>query len=335
MTEPAASPAAERVARFREVFERIEREIGLVIVGHRPIVRKVIAALFAGGHVLIEGVPGLGKTLMVKSVSGTLGLSFKRIQFTPDLMPSDIVGVQILSEEGAGRALDFRPGPIFANVVLADEINRATPKTQSAVLEAMEEKQVTTFGETRRLPDPFFVLATQNPIELEGTYPLPEAQLDRFLFKLLMRPPAAAELETILDRTTAEAQAPIATVLGESEAPREIAAMRALVREVVLAPPLRRWIVDFVTALSPSGGGLEPVERFVRFGPGPRGAQAIVLSAKVTALLDGRAHVAHEDVLDAVRPALRHRLILSFQGEAAGIDADRVLDEALRAAPRP
>jgi MoxR-like ATPase len=325
----------DRVARFRDAFGRIESEIGAIIVGQRTIVRKVLTSLVAGGHVLLEGVPGLGKTLMVKSVSQALGLSFKRIQFTPDLMPSDIVGVQMLSEEG--RTFEFKPGPIFANVVLADEINRATPKTQSAVLEAMEEKQVTTFGETRALPDPFFVLATQNPIELEGTYPLPEAQLDRFLFKLLIEPPAPRELEEILDRTTTERHATIHPILAEDETRDEIAAMRELVRQVTLAPPLKTWVVSLIGALTPNREGTHPlVQNYVRYGPGPRGAQAIVLAAKVNALLDGRAHVAVEDAIDAALPALRHRLILNFQGEAEeGVNPDRILTETVKAQRRP
>ena len=334
MNDTSAAPA-ERVASFRAAFRAIEAEIGRVIVGQQGIVRKVLTAFVAGGHVLLEGVPGLGKTLMVKSVSQALGLSFKRIQFTPDLMPSDIVGVQMLSEEG--RTFEFKPGPIFANIVLADEINRATPKTQSAVLEAMEEKQVTTFGETRLLPDPFFVLATQNPIELEGTYPLPEAQLDRFLFKLLIQPPVARELEEILDRTTADRHETIRPVLPEAEIRAEVDSMRDLVRQVTLAPPIKTWIVALVAALTPNGDGAhELVRNYVRYGPGPRGAQAVVLSATVNALLDGRAHVAVDDVTDAVLPALRHRLILNFQGEAEdGVNPDRILAETLKAHRRP
>jgi MoxR-like ATPase len=328
--------AARRIEDFRERFRAIEQEVGKVIVGHRAVLRKVLAAFFAGGHVLLEGVPGLGKTLIVRSVSKALGLSFKRIQFTPDLMPSDIIGAQILTEEKATREFRFRPGPIFAHIVLADEINRASPKTQSAVLEAMEERQVTAFGETYPLLDPFFLLATQNPIELEGTYPLPEAQLDRFLFKLLVEPPDAAELNEILDRTTTEYRPDVAVVFTGEAGLKAIADMRRLVRQVLIAPPLQNFVVSLIAASSPNGGGsVAAVRNYVRFGPGPRAAQAVVLGAKVSALLDGRAHASFDDVLDAVLPALRHRLILNFQAEAESVTEDSLLTEVLRSLRRP
>ncbi len=328
--------AAQRIEGFRERFHALEDEVGKVIVGHRAVLRKVLAAFFAGGHVLLEGVPGLGKTLIVRSVSKALGLSFKRIQFTPDLMPSDIIGAQILTEEKATREFRFRPGPIFAHIVLADEINRASPKTQSAVLEAMEERQVTAFGETYPLLDPFFLLATQNPIELEGTYPLPEAQLDRFLFKLVVESPDAAELNEILNRTTTEHRPDVAVVFAGEAGQQAIADMRRLVRQVLLAPPLQNWVVSLIAASSPNGGGsVAAVRNYVRFGPGPRAAQAVVLGAKVSALLDGRAHASFEDITDAVLPALRHRLILNFQAEAENVTEDSLLTEILRSLGRP
>jgi MoxR-like ATPase len=325
-----------RIDRFRETFRAIEAEVGKVIVGHHSVVRKVLVAFFAGGHVLLEGVPGLGKTLIVRSVSKALGLSFKRIQFTPDLMPSDIIGAQILTENAAGREFRFRPGPIFAHVVLADEINRASPKTQSAVLEAMQERQVTAFGETYPLLDPFFVLATQNPIELEGTYPLPEAQLDRFFFKLLVEAPGPAELKEILDRTTTERHPEASPVFAGETGEAMIAEMRQLVRQVLIAPPLEDFVVALIAATTPNAAGTIPaVNNYVRFGAGPRAAQAVVLGAKVNALLDGRAHASFADLVDGVLPALRHRLILNFQAEAENVDADTLLAEVLRGLRRP
>jgi MoxR-like ATPase len=338
MNDRATSSGAERgrIEAFRERFTAIEREVGKVIVGHHAVLRKVLAAFFAGGHVLLEGVPGLGKTLIVRSVSTALGLSFKRIQFTPDLMPSDIIGAQILTEEKAEREFRFRPGPIFAHIVLADEVNRASPKTQSAVLEAMEERQVTAYGETYPLLDPFFVLATQNPIELEGTYPLPEAQLDRFLFKLLVESPNAAELNEILERTTTEHRPEVNVIFVGDSGHGTIAEMRRLVRQVLIAPPLQEYVVALIAATTPNGTGSIPAIRtYVRFGPGPRAAQAVVLGAKVNALLDGRAHASFEDIGDVVLPALRHRLILNFQAEAENVTEDSLLGEVLRSLRRP
>ncbi len=331
----AASPS-EEVDRFRDRFTAVETEVGKMIVGHRDILRKVLTAFFAGGHVLLEGVPGLGKTLIVRSVSKALGLSFKRIQFTPDLMPSDIIGAQILTEDPAGRTFRFRPGPIFSNIVLADEINRASPRTQSAVLEAMEERQVTAFGETYPLVDPFFVLATQNPIELEGTYPLPEAQLDRFLFKLLVGPPSPQELGEILDRTTTETRPEVNEVLHGEEGSALVAQMKRLVRQVLVAPPLQSYVIALISATTPGGPGAIPaVTNYVRFGPGPRAAQAIVLGAKVNALLDGRVHTSFEDFTSVTLPALRHRLILNFQAEAENVESDSLIAEVLRGLKRP
>jgi MoxR-like ATPase len=322
----------ERLQEFRKVFTAIEEEVGRVIVGHHDQVRKVLTAFFAGGHVLIEGVPGLGKTLMVKSLSQAFGLSFKRIQFTPDLMPSDIVGTQVLSEGGVGRHFEFKRGPLFANIVLADEVNRATPKTQSALLEAMEEHQVTVFGETYTLDPPFFVLATQNPIEIEGTYPLPEAQLDRFLFKLLIRPPSSVELTEILARTTAGTRYEIKQVLPDIRAQQLVEDLKTLVREVLLAPPLSNYIARLIAAATPGEENTvtPEVTQYFRYGPGPRGAQAITLGAKVNALLDGRVNVGFDDIADVALPALRHRCLLNFQAEAENVTSDQIINILLK-----
>src|SRR6266478_9904612 len=254
---PQITPT-ERVADFRRTFARAETEISKVIVGHREVIRKLLTALMAGGHVLIEGVPGLGKTLMVKAAADALGLSFKRIQFTPDLMPSDIVGTQVLTETDGRRDFNFKAGPIFAHIVLGDEVNRATPKTQSAVLEAMEERQVTVFGTTYLLEPPFFVLATQNPIELEGTYPLPEAQMDRFLFKVVMGPPKPDELREILNRTTGATTYHPQPVFDPRQAPDRIEELKGLVREVMVAEPLERYIISIIGAVTPGGPGTLP-----------------------------------------------------------------------------
>jgi MoxR-like ATPase len=322
----------ERVRDFRRLFTAIEEEVSRVIVGQRETVRFVITAFFASGHVLIEGVPGLGKTLIVKSLSQALGLSFKRIQFTPDLMPSDIVGTQLLSEGANGRQFEFKRGPVFANIVLADEINRATPKTQSAILEAMEEQQVTVFGETYALDPPFFVLATQNPVEIEGTYPLPEAQLDRFLFKLIVRSPSSIELQEILARTTTEVQYQIRQILPIDRADTLAEEMKFLVRQVLLAPPLNAYIARLITAATP-GSNESPVpevSQYLRYGPSPRGAQGITLGAKVNALLDGRVNVSFDDITTVALPVLRHRCLLNFQAEADNVTADQIIELLLK-----
>ncbi|HKV55892.1 MAG TPA: MoxR family ATPase, partial [Candidatus Binataceae bacterium] len=320
----------DRVAEFRRTFARAEAEVAKVIVGHREVIRKVLTALFAGGHVLIEGVPGLGKTLMVKAAAETLGLSFKRVQFTPDLMPSDIVGTQVLTEADGRRDFSFKAGPIFAHVVLGDEINRATPKTQSAVLEAMEERQVTVFGTTYLLEPPFFVLATQNPIELEGTYPLPEAQMDRFLFKVVMGSPKPDELREILSRTTGAANYQPQSIFEARQAPAKIEELKLLVREVMVAEPIERYIISIIGACTPNGpGALPEVSQYLRFGPSPRGAQSLILCAKVNALLDGRVSVGYEDVNDALVPSLRHRLLRNFQAEAENVTPESILEQAL------
>lgn len=322
----------ERIEAFRHLFRSLEEEVGRVIVGNREVVRKVITAFFAGGHVLLESVPGLGKTLMMKSLSQAVGLGAKRIQFTPDLMPSDIVGTEVLSEEAGQRQFDFKPGPVFTHIVLADEINRATPKTQSAILEAMEEHQVSVFGQTHYLPPPFFVMATQNPVEIEGTYPLPEAQLDRFLFKLIIYSPTALELTEILNRTTTDKHYKIREILPPQEAAAIVEDMKVLVREVLLAPPLNQYIARLIAAATPTNPeSLVPeVKQYLRFGPSPRGAQAITLGAKVNALLDNRVNVSFEDIADVTLPALRHRCLLNFQAEAEGVSTDQIIELLLK-----
>jgi MoxR-like ATPase len=297
------------------------------------VVRATLCAICARGHILLEGVPGLGKTLLIKTLANALGLSFKRVQFTPDLMPSDVTGTQVLTEDANGqRRFVFKQGPVFANIVLADEINRATPKTQAALLEAMEERQVTVLDQTYPLPQPFFVLATQNPIELEGTYPLPEAQLDRFLMKVLVPPPSSEELKEILTRTTGTTTSQIAPVFPADTAAHEIAHMQSIVRHVVMSDPMQEVLVRIIAALTPgSPFATARVSQYVRFGPGPRGAQAVVLAAKVTALLDGRINISFEDIRSVLAATLRHRLILHFQAEADGVTADDLIEEVRNA----
>ncbi|MGE5217195.1 MAG: AAA family ATPase [Chloroflexota bacterium] len=323
--------------QFQAMFKHLETEVQKIIVGHDELIRKVLIAFFAGGHVLLEGVPGLGKTLLVKSLSQALGMSFKRIQFTPDLMPSDIVGTEVLTETNGRREFQFKQGPIFAHVVLADEINRATPKTQSAVLEAMEEKQVTVFGDSHRLESPFIVLATQNPIELEGTYPLPEAQLDRFFFKLLVIPPEPAELKEILKRTTGTAVGEISKILPD-DGGKLVGEMKQLLRQVMIAPPIEDYVVRLVHGSHPEANHSSPahaaVQQYIRFGSSPRGAQAIILGAKGNALAAGRVHVSYEDIESVIFPALRHRIILNFQAEAENITTDHVIAEIIKQVPR-
>jgi len=317
----------EKVERFRDDFQRVVEEIGKVIVGQREIIEGILSCLFANGHVLLEGLPGLGKTLMVSTMSDALDLSFSRIQFTPDLMPADITGTNIVVEDESGRKeFQFQKGPIFANVILADEINRTTPKTQSALLEAMQEHTVTVAGTTHVLDEPFFVLATQNPIEMEGTFPLAEAQLDRFLLKLRVLYPAQDELGVILDRTTAN-EIPKASKILDSE---RVIEMRWLIREVTVASHVKDYAVRIVFATRPESElAPEIVKKYVRYGSSPRGAQALILGAKVRALLDGRYNVAFEDIFQVAHPALRHRMILNFEGEAEGIDADDIIHTIL------
>jgi MoxR-like ATPase len=288
----------------------------------------VVIALLSGGHVLLEGVPGLGKTLLVRTLAQALDLRFSRIQFTPDLMPADILGTNLIVQDESGRRrFEFQPGPVFAQIVLADEINRATPKTQSALLEAMQEHAVTTAGETRRLDEPFFVLATQNPIEMEGTYPLPEAQLDRFLFKLRVPFPELSDLQEIIDRTTGPEEQAAAQVTGG----QAIMRLQALARQVPVAAHVREYAARLVLATHPSSpGAVDTARRFVRYGASPRGVQALILAGKVRALSRGRVNVAVEDLQALALPALRHRLILNFEGEAEGTDPDNVLRAALQ-----
>jgi MoxR-like ATPase len=316
---------------FRSDFERLRSEIGKVIVGQREILDDMLIALLSGGHVLLEGVPGLGKTLAVRTLADALHLSFQRIQFTPDLMPADLIGTNMVAQAPDGRhVFDFQEGPLFANVVLADEINRATPKTQSALLEAMQEHSVTVAGTTRLLDEPFFVMATQNPLEMEGTYPLPEAQLDRFFSKLLVKYPQASELETILDRTTESTKPRADAVLSG----QRIIEMSELARQIPIADDVRRYGIALVlsTHVDQALGG-EATKKFVRYGSSPRGLQALNLGAKIRAILDERCHVAREDLRSMALPVLRHRLILNFEGQAEGVSTDEVILELLKSVP--
>jgi MoxR-like ATPase len=322
----------DTITRFRADVDRLIAEVGQRLVGQREALDGVVTALLAGGHALLEGVPGLGKTLLVRTLADALDLAFSRIQFTPDLMPSDVTGTHILVDsDGGGRRLEFQRGAIFANLVLADEINRATPKTQSALLEAMQEQTVTVGRTTHPLPLPFFVLATQNPIEMEGTYPLPEAQLDRFFFKIRVPYPSDEQLHAILERTTGSEDAPVRPVLTGAR----LIELRAVVRQVPIARPIQDYAVRLVQATHPGADALPEVARTVRFGSSPRGAQALVLAAKATALLDGRPNAASADVRAVASAALRHRLVLGYEAVADGVSADEVVDEILKAVPEP
>jgi MoxR-like ATPase len=318
---------------FRGQFKRVQDEISKVIVGNQEIIRGVLISLLARGHVLLEGIPGLGKTKLVHTISDVLHLSFSRIQFTPDLMPGDIVGTYVVHENEAGeKVLSFQPGPVFANIVLADEVNRATPKTQSALLEAMQEKSVTVGRTTHRLERPFFVLATQNPLEMEGTYPLPEAQLDRFFLKLKITYPAVDEMHEILDRTTQSGEPDVERVLNRDE----ILAMRETVRAVPIARSVQDYAIKLTLATHPDSELTHPLtDRYVRFGASPRGTQALVLGGKVNALLDDRVHVSCEDIRAMAMPALRHRILLNFEGEAERIDPDTIIEGILKDTPEP
>ncbi len=329
--KPGSTP---RSGELYEATERLRQEIGRVVVGYEEEIDLLFAALLAPGHVLLEGVPGIGKTLLVRTLARALDLSFRRIQFTPDLMPADITGTQILADAGSGAAtFRFQPGPVFGNVVLADEINRATPKTQSALLEAMEERQVTAGGEVHRLEEPFLVLATQNPIELEGTYPLPEAQLDRFLYKIEMKPPGLDDLKRILGRTTGEPLPEVKPVLSRADLLR----FRALRERIVVAEPVLDYAARLVQATHPlpmgEPSGIDLVQRCVRYGASPRGGRALVLAAQAFALEAGRAHASREDVRRAAVPALRHRLILTFEGEAEGVPVEHIVRAVVDAVP--
>ena len=329
MTETPTATIA--VSEFRAVVSRIESEVATVMVGQAGVVRDVLICLIAGGHALLEGVPGLGKTRLVRTLAEALELGFSRIQFTPDLMPADITGTNILVEDpDGGRQFAFQPGPVFANLLLADEINRATPKTQSALLEAMAEKTVTVANEIHLLDEPFFVLATQNPLEMEGTYPLPEAQLDRFFFKLVVPYPSGEDLTEIVRRTTAPAM-PEAAKVADGAMIRQ---MGLLSRQVPIASSVTDYVVRMTLATHPENPEApDVVRRYVRYGVSPRGAQAIVLGSKIRALIEGRLNVAYDDVRAVAAPALRHRLILNFDAESSGVTADDVLAQLIASLP--
>jgi MoxR-like ATPase len=319
--------------RYATVSAEIEAAVGHRIAGQPGLIRQTLVGLLAEGHVLLEGVPGLGKTELVKAFAEAIGVEFSRVQFTPDLMPADIVGTQVLEEtEGGHRRFQYRAGPVFTNLLLADEINRATPKTQAALLEAMQERHVTVAGETRPLPRPFLVLATQNPIELEGTYPLPEAQLDRFMFKVTVQPPTAEVLEEILRRTTSGtvADVPLAADI------ETITSMIAMTPQLPVATHLIQYVARIIEATHPDGDtATPPVKRYVRWGASPRGAQSIVLAAKAAALIEGRPHVTAEDIRWATPAALRHRLVLGYEATAEGVRSDAIIDELMHSVPEP
>jgi len=318
--EPRVDPK-----QVTELANKLETELARLIVGQKELLRDTVISLISGGHILLEGVPGLGKTMLVRSLGQALELSFSRIQFTPDLMPADIVGTNIITEDSGRREFAYQPGPIFASLILADEVNRATPKTQSALLEAMQERTVTVGNETRALPSPFFVLATQNPIELEGTYPLPEAQLDRFFFKVLVPFPSETELLEIARRTTGGALPELNTV-GDAEA---IVGAQRVAREVPIADHVLRYAARLIMATHPDRTELDSVRKYVRYGASPRGLQTLVLAGKVRALLEGRYNVAFEDLAAVAHLTLRHRVFLQFEAEADSVTTDQIVDEIL------
>jgi MoxR-like ATPase len=340
MTEPTATDTADAPGApesgglspetFAEMATAIEREVGTFIVGQGQLVRQTLISLLAGSHALLEGVPGLGKTMLVRTMAEALDLGFSRIQFTPDLMPADIIGTNIIVEEGGERRFRFQQGPIFSNLVLADEINRATPKTQSALLEAMQEHRVTVAKQQYTLTEPFFVLATQNPLEMEGTYPLPEAQLDRFFFKIDVPFPSEADLVQIMERTTGGEREPV----GKAATGAEVLAMQRLARDVPIASHVMAYAIRLLRKTHPETEAVpEIVRSYVRYGASPRGAQAMVLGAKIHALLEGRFNVAYADVQAVATPALRHRVILNFEGEAEGISTDSVVRAIIAETP--
>jgi len=327
---PTVAPTAEsQAAEFRDTFNRAKAEILKMIVGHQDIVEGTLICLLAGGHCLLEGVPGLGKTMLVRVLSDVLDLQFSRIQFTPDLMPADILGTNVVLEnDKGGRLFEFQPGPIFANLILADEINRATPKTQSALLEAMQEQHITIGRTTYNLKQPFFVMATQNPLEMEGTYPLPEAQMDRFMFKLKVSYPSAEEFHTILDRTTQATHPEVSKVVNAER----IIEMRHIVREVPIAHHVQDFAVKLVMATQPGTPVSHPLaNKYVRYGASPRGAQGLVIAGKIRALLEGRFNVSRDDIRGVALPTLRHRLLLNFEGEAEGLSTDDIITDIVKA----
>ncbi len=322
----------QKVDAIQSNFKLILHELSKIIVGHSTLINHIFTCLLCGGHALIEGVPGLGKTLIVRSLSQILDLTFSRIQFTPDLMPADILGTNIVKEDAKGnRQFEFYKGPIFGQLILADEINRASPKTQSALLEAMQEEKITVFGTEYRLDLPFMVLATQNPIEMEGTYPLPEAQIDRFFFKLKMNYPDQKELLEIIDKTTEEYQPELKSVVGTDA----IIEMKSLVKQVPIASHVKDYAIQLVMASHPENELATPqIEEFVLFGSSPRGVQSLILAGKVSALMDGRYNVSIEDINAVAKPALRHRIALNIRGETEGVDTDQIIEEILRKVQR-
>jgi MoxR-like ATPase len=345
MTTPQNQSAADLIGEFQKVFQRIRSELAKVIVGHDEVIEQILTALFAGGHVLIEGVPGTGKTLIVRSLAEVLNLNFGRVQFTIDVLPADITGTRVILEKEGNRDLVFSPGPVFTNILLADEINRATPKTQSALLEAMAEGQVTVASDTYELKPPFFVLATLNPIEMEGTYPLPEAQLDRFLFKVFLPYPDLIEMQQIIGTTTTAEIPKVSPIFHTRSAAARIEDLKLLVREVLVAPHIEQYAAALVRATIPSGSKFAPkgqspipadedIDRYVAFGSSPRGGQALLLGAKVGALLAGRVNVTHEDIDRVAVPALNHRLVLNFAAQADAVDPRTLIENLLHAAKR-